>query len=136
MATYTTEAAVNKIIEYDTTLIPDITDFIAGAENIVAEVIDIDTLPTPASLELVSRYLAGHLIAITDQQVASEQVKSLQTSYQYRLSDGLGITRYGIMAMAFDTTGRLAAYNQRIISGGGRLQFFWAGEEVTTEEEA
>jgi hypothetical protein len=129
MAVRTTEAAVQKIIDYDRTLIPDLTDFIAGASLLVDEVVAIAPLPSSGLLELVERYLAAHLVAITDKQLAAEQVKSLQQTFQYKLTDGLGITHYGTMAMLFDVTKRLSAYNEEIKAGLGKAQLFWAGSD-------
>jgi len=127
MAVRTTPEAVDLIISYDTTLIPDLTPFIASASLLVDTIVDIPTAPSDAILEVVERYLCAHLIGITDPRLGSEQVKSLQASYQYKLKEGLGLTHWGQTAMLLDTTGRLARYNQQLIEGRGTVQFFWAG---------
>lgn len=124
----TTEDRVQLIIQYDTTVIPDIQPFIDDANIMVTAIVATDDTPSAASLELIERYLAAHLIAITDPRVDTEKVKSLQTKYQYLLDKGLGITHFGTTAMAMDFTGRLAAFNTRLTKGGGLKQFFWAGE--------
>jgi len=129
MTVTTTVAAVNKIIVYDTTVIPDVQPFIDSAIVIVSSIVAIDNTPTDAMLELVTRYVTAHLISITDTRIASEQVKSLQQSFQYKLSDGLGLSHFGATAMLLDTTGRLAAWNNRVVNGLLKPQFFWAGSD-------
>lgn len=129
MAVRTTEEAVKLIIEYDTNLIPDLTPFIASASLLVDTVVDIAPAPSDAILELVERYCCAHLIATTDPRIAAEQVKSLQATYQHRLTDGLGNTHFGTLAQLFDTTGRLARWNKQMVEGRGSKQLFWAGTD-------
>jgi len=125
----TTEERVQAIISYDFSLIPDIDQFIADASLIVDNVVAIDSRASDATLELVARYLTAHLIAISDPRVKREQVKTLAVEYAISLDKGFGITTFGTVAMTVDTTGRLAAFNNRLITGGGIKQFFWAGVE-------
>lgn len=127
-ATTTTEA-VQKIIQYDAVVIPDIAPFIETASTMVDAV--IGTAVSDPVLEKVTRYLTAHLIAITDvsTRIASEQVKTIQASYYNRLSDGLGITMWGTMAMQLDTSGKLAAHNQRVVKGIGKWSLMWGGKE-------
>lgn len=129
MAIRTTEDKVQAIISYDFSLIPDIDQFIADASLIVDNVVAIDSRASAATLELVERYVCAHLLAVTDPRVKREQVKSLAVEYAISLDKGFGITTYGTVAMTVDTTGRLAAFNNRLITGGGIKQFFWAGLE-------
>ena len=126
----TTIAAVQKIIEYDTDLIPDLQPFIDSAITLVTAVVAVDPAPSDAILELVARYLTAHLVRITDKDVLSEQVKSLQESYALKLGLGLATSHFGQMAMMFDTSGRLARWNARNVAGTGTVQFFWAGTQV------
>jgi len=127
MAVRTTEDAVSTIIQYDRLVIPDVDPFILAASLIVDNVIAIAPLPSTALLELVERYLAAHLIRVTDPQVQQEKVKSLMQTYATLLGKGFAITHWGSTAMSLDYTGRLAAFNNRLIDGYGKLQFFWAG---------
>lgn len=129
MTATTTIAAVQKIIDYDTTLIPDLQPFIDSAILLVTAVVDVAPAPSDALLELVTRYLCAHLVAITDPRLQSEQVKSLQQSFQYKLGMGLALSHHGSMAMMLDTTGRLSQYNKRLVDGTAKLQFFWAAPE-------
>lgn len=120
-------ADVQRIIEYDTTLIPDISQFIADAKTILDAV--VGTAITPTQYDVVHKYLSAHLIGITDPRLQSEQVKTLQASYQYRLSDGLGLTHWGSTAMLLDPSGKLAIWNNKVKKGLAGPQFFWAGED-------
>jgi energy-converting hydrogenase Eha subunit H len=121
-----TVAEVQRIIQYDTTAVPDVQPFIDDAVVLATAVIGSHL--TTERFDLVCRYLAAHLIGITDPRIQSEQVKSLQASYQNKLSDGLGITHFGSMAMLLDTSGKLANWNKAVISGkAGAFAFFHAG---------
>ena len=130
MPATTTIAAVQKIIEYDTVLIPDLQPFIDSAVILVTAVVDVAPAPSDEILEVVTRYLTGHLVRITDKDVLSEQVKSIQESYALKLGLGLATSHFGQMAMMFDVTGRLARWNQRNVEGTGTVQFFWAAPEI------
>lgn len=129
MPATTTVAAVEKIIQYDTATIPDIQPFITTAGAMVDAVIGDAVSAT--ILEIVTRYLTAHLMAITDvsTRIASEQVKTIQASYYNRLSDGLGITLWGTMAMQLDTSGKLSAHNQRVVKGLAKWSLVWGGKE-------
>lgn len=128
MPVRTSADRVSKIIDYDTELIPDIQPFINDASVMVDTLVATDASVSANVLELVERYLAAHFIAITDPRVATEQVGSLLTTYQYKLAQGLAITHYGSMAMFLDTSGRLSNWNNRVIEGIINPQIFWAGK--------
>ena len=131
MPATSTVAAVAKIIIYDSTVITDVESFITTAGLMVDSIIG-DRINSTQQ-EVVCRYLAAHLIAITDNstRIQSEQVKSLQNSYTSRLSDGLGITHWGTMAMQLDTSGKLANWNKAVISGkAGAFDLFHAGRNA------
>lgn len=127
MPATTTIAAVQKIIQYDTVLIPDVQPFIDSAIVLVDAI--IGTAANDTILELVTRYLAAHLMAVTDPRTATEQVKSIQVSYQHKLSQGLGITHFGATAMLLDTSGKLAAHNQKVLDGIAGFTFLWCGKD-------
>lgn len=130
----TTSAAVAKIIDYDTTLIPSLTPFIDDAADLVNEV--IGTSLSDTMKEKVERYLTAHFVAITDPRIKAEQVKTLRNEYQVKLSDGLGITHYGTMAMTMDTSGKLSAWNQNIINGSLQTpSITFLGTDLETLEE-
>jgi hypothetical protein len=120
-----TEDDVRRLVAFDAARIPDIQPFIDDAVLMLNNVIGnrLDT----ATFDLVTRYLAAHLVAVSDPRVNMEKVKSLQVRYDTKLDKGLGITHFGTTAMMLDSSGRLAAWNNQIINGGGLKQFFWAG---------
>jgi energy-converting hydrogenase Eha subunit H len=127
----TTLAAVNKIIQYDSTNIPDPQLMLDSASLMVTNV--IGTALDASTAELVERYLAAHLIAISDPRIQSEQVKTIQASYQVRLSDGLGITHFGTTAMMLDSSGKLAVWNNKVVKGMVKFDLFWAGKAGDTD---
>jgi energy-converting hydrogenase Eha subunit H len=127
----TTLAAVNKIIQYDSTNVPDPQLMIDSASLMVTNV--IGTALDASTAELVERYLAAHLIAISDPRIQSEQVKTIQASYQVRLSDGLGITHFGSTAMMLDSSGKLAVWNNKVVKGMVKFDLFWAGKAGDTD---
>jgi hypothetical protein len=120
------ETDVQRILDYDRDLIPDVQPFIDDAVVFLTAVIGAGIV-TDAVFDTVTNYMAAHLISISDPRVHTEQVKSLLVTYQQKLDKGLGITHFGTMAMMLDTSGKLAAWNQRVIEGKGNVQFFWAG---------
>lgn len=120
-----TISQVQQIIDYDTTFLSDIQPFIDSSKVLLDSI--VGAALTGSAYDYTHLHLCAHLIAIYDPRVQAEQVKSLQQTFQVRLSDGLGITHYGTMAMLFDSTGKLANWNKRVVSGAAKVQFFWAG---------
>jgi hypothetical protein len=125
----TTDDRVALLIQYDRTFITDLQPFIDDASLIIDNVVAIEPVPADNLLELVERYLAAHLVMVTSGQVSMEKVRSLQVQYGTLLDKGFAITHWGTTAMMLDTTGRLAAFNTRLMQGGIGKQFFWAGTE-------
>ena len=117
---------VDRISQYDTEFSPDVQPFIDDAVVFLTAVIGAGVLSDTA-FDLVTRCITAHFIAISDPRVVTEQVKSLLVSYQHKLDKGLGITHFGTLAMTLDTSGKLAAWNTRVVEGKGRVQMFWAG---------
>lgn len=123
-----TEDQVTRIILFDTARIPEVQPFIDDAVIMLTNI--IGTALDTATFDLVTRYMAAHLIAISDPRVNMEKVKSLQVRYDTKLDKGLGITHFGTMAMMLDSSGKLSQWNTQVVSGEGLKQFFWAGEAV------
>jgi len=123
-----TEDQVTRIILFDTARIPEVQPFIDDAVIMLTNI--IGTALDTATFDLVTRYMAAHLIAISDPRVNMEKVKSLQVRYDTKLDKGLGITHFGTMAMMLDSSGKLSQWNTQVVSGEGLKQFFWAGEPV------
>lgn len=123
-----TEDQVTRIILFDTARIPEVQPFIDDAVIMLTNI--IGTALDTATFDLVTRYMAAHLIAISDPRVNMEKVKSLQVRYDTKLDKGLGITHFGTMAMMLDSSGKLSQWNTQVVSGEGLKQFFWAGEII------
>jgi hypothetical protein len=123
-----TEDQVTRIILFDTARIPEVQPFIDDAVIMLTNI--IGTALDTATFDLVTRYMAAHLIAISDPRVNMEKVKSLQVRYDTKLDKGLGITHFGTMAMMLDSSGKLSQWNTQVVSGEGLKQFFWAGEAI------
>jgi hypothetical protein len=123
-----TEDQVTRIILFDAARIPEVQPFIDDAVIMLTNI--IGTALDTATFDLVTRYMAAHLIAISDPRVNMEKVKSLQVRYDTKLDKGLGITHFGTMAMMLDSSGKLSQWNTQVVSGEGLKQFFWAGETV------
>lgn len=123
-----TEDQVTRIILFDTARIPEVQPFIDDAVIMLTNI--IGTALDTATFDLVTRYMAAHLIAISDPRVNMEKVKSLQVRYDTKLDKGLGITHFGTMAMMLDSSRKLSQWNTQVVSGEGLKQFFWAGETV------
>ena len=123
----TTDERVALLIQYDRTFITDLQPFIDDASLIIDNVVAIAPIPATNMLELVERYLAAHLVMVTSGQVSMEKVRSIQVQYGTLRDKGFAITHWGTTAMMLDTTGRLAAFNTRLMQGGIGKQFFWAG---------
>jgi hypothetical protein len=120
------ETDVQRIVDYDQEFIPDVQPFIDDAVIFLTAVIGTGVV-TDAVFDMVTNYITAHFISISDPRIHTEQVKSLLVTYQQKLDKGLGITHFGTMAMMLDTSGKLAAWNQRTVEGKGAKQFFWAG---------
>jgi hypothetical protein len=120
-----TEDDVRRLLSFDASRIPDVQPFIDDAVIVLNNVIG-DALASDM-FDIVTRYFAAHLIAVSDPRANMEKVKSLQARYDSKLDKGLAITTFGTMAMMLDTSGKLAAWNTRVVTGGGLKQFFWAG---------
>lgn len=121
------EDDIIRVIQRDVSIIPDIQPFIDDA-GVVIETIVGSANMSARIFDLVVLYTACHLIAVTQGQISMEKVRSIQVQYATLLDKGFAITHWGTTAMMLDPTGRLAAFNARILAGGGVKQFFWAGE--------
>lgn len=84
--------------------------FIEDANLVVTEVLG----PTPLSdarKDLITKYLAAHYVTITSENGGLKRSKlgEADESYVVNVGDyGFGTTRFGLQAMALDSTGSLA----------------------------
>ncbi len=72
-------------------------------------------------LKLIEKYLAAHLVALTEERGGLTRYKNGDSSEEYQLVKGSGIaqTRYGQQAIMLDTTGTL----QNLSRAGGTAEF-------------
>ena len=128
MAVRTTPSAVQKIIEIDEGIIPNLTDldpFIEAASSIIDDVcVPLDY--TDTKLELIERWLSAHFYAIRDQRRLREAAGSVSETFQTRVDLYLNVTIYGQQAQMLDTKGGLRSLNKGNTS---KSFFFWAGTE-------
>jgi len=111
MAIRTSITAVKTVIEVPTNLLDaTITQHIADASLLVDEQLSSAGL-SDARLELVERYIAAHLITVLTERggFSSSEVDNSKDTYGIKAGMGLAMTRYGQMAIGFDTTGTLKA---------------------------
>lgn len=114
MTARVTAEEVGKIIEYDVTLIPDITPFITTA-NVMVNSVCTSSILTEEVLKQIELWLSAHFVAVKDQRVASEGVDTLSQSFQYKLGNGLKSTMYGQQACAIDFSGALSALAENTV---------------------
>ena len=113
----TTENAVRGIIDVSPD-VSDLTAFITPANELVTECcVDDDATLSDIRLELIERYLAAHFYTVYDPRYESEKAGSVSAKYQSKVDLGLSTSHYGQMAMTLDTTGGLAALNEKTKRG-------------------
>jgi hypothetical protein len=129
----TTAELVQGVIEVDSTAVASLTPFITIANRLVTSKCTSELL-TEDDLTDIETWLAAHFYAVRDMRNASEQVGPLMESKQYKLDLYLASTMYGQAAIAADTSGALAQYNQQLIKGRGtRASLTWLGTSCEDE---
>jgi hypothetical protein len=127
MSVRTTAEAVGGIIKVVGTV--SMTPFIEAANALVTEHCSEDDYDA-TRLELIERWLAAHFYAIYEPRRLSERAGPVSKQIESRVDLGFDVTRYGQMAMRFDTEGGLAALNEQIKSGGSlTVGVTWLGSE-------
>jgi len=133
MAYRTTEEAVAKIVEVDSTI--DVEPFIEVANELVTEVC-ADSSYTAARLELIERWLAAHFYSVRDMKIATEAAGSVSQTHQYAVGLNLNVTVYGQQVLILDTDGSFAALQAQAKSGTMRtVGITWLGKTTTDDEE-
>lgn len=116
----TTSASVEGILlaAYDGT--SSLTPFIDSATSIVDQVSSCATRRgvslTTAQLELIERWLAAHLYAMSDQIAESERNLNASVKYQGKTEMNLDSTKYGQTAKMMDHSGCLNALGNRKVA--------------------
>ena len=105
----TTATEVKQII--DTDLSDTIVDaYIAGATELVTEVIGSNTSLSDTLKEEIERWLSAHMIAATrERPLVSGEAGGAKAVYQGKAGMGLESTLYGQQVMVLDTSGSFAA---------------------------
>jgi hypothetical protein len=128
----TTAEAVGLIIELTPGIL--VTPFIEIASALVDDHLSTSTL-TSTRLEQIERLLAAHFYALRDRRVQSERAGPVsETKEAPVLGKGLEATTYGQQAMALDSSGALAAWQAKLMSGkSGMPQVFHLGSDPATD---
>ncbi len=114
----TTEELVRGVVEVDDAY--DLIPHIDNANYLVTAV----CLPaglSEAGMTRVETMLAAHFYCLMDPRINQEGADTAKAVYEGATSTsggtGLSFTRYGQQALRFDTTGALAAFEQRCKTG-------------------
>jgi len=125
----TTDEAVRGIIEFDEDI--DADPFILAASSMVDDHCT-DSDYSDAKLEIIERWLAAHFVAILVKQVTGERAAVVSQNFALPVSLKLDGTTYGQQAMLLDSDGNLAAHNERLKKGEGKvpdIDLDWLGTE-------
>lgn len=123
----TTDENIALIIDYESG--KDLSSFILIANELVTECCG-DEGYTETRLELIERYLAAHFYTNYDPRTSSEGAGAVSASYQGATNIGFDSSFYGQTAMRLDTSGGLAALNEKIKKGKKRtVSISWVGKE-------
>ena len=127
MAVRTTSAAVELIIEVDSSIALD--SFIEIANSMVTQHCSVDDYDA-ADLELIERWLSAHFYCMRDPRAESEKAEEVSQKVQSKVDLGLSTSHYGQTAMTLDWAGGLAALNERTKSGKTQaLGVSWLGTD-------
>ena len=121
----TNEDSVGEIIEVDVNI--DLTPFIDTANSLVEEIAS-SSGHDDARLELIERYLAAHFYTLRDPRPTSEKAGSVGVNYQSKVDLNLKTSHYGQTALVLDTSGLLAAINNRASRGKKTVSVHWLGQ--------
>ena len=107
----TTEAALRALFPATDKSEYAVTQYIADANVLVTEVLGASTL-SAERLEMIERYLAAHLYLLGTQEggIFEDEMgdSKVKTGSTFTLGQGLRLTRWGQMVLAWDTTGGFA----------------------------
>lgn len=101
----------------------DLTPFINVAQVLVDTVLGGTTL-APVVVRTIGIYLAAHFAFLKEGQIKSEKIGDSSTTYNIESGQGLSSTTYGQMALALDTTKKLAKANSTTSTlAAGTIEF-------------
>ncbi len=115
---YTDVDEVKRVVEVDESAYDDDTlqQFIDDASWLMQDVVlpAYTTAPSLAKLKPIHTYLSAHLYSVTDPREISGWVGTVRVFYEYKVDLHLNLTRFGQQAMLMDTSGALAAFNNKL----------------------
>lgn len=130
----TTSAAVQGVLgdDYDgsTSLTPFIDTATAMVDRVATCATSRDRTLTSAELELIERWLAGHLYAMSDQPYQSKTTGRASATFQGRTGMYLEATKYGQTAVNVDYSGCLASISKRRVARG-----VWLGKAPSEQSD-
>ena len=89
----------------------DVSLYLTSATNFLTAEFPVDDVDA-TTLDLITLYLAAHLVVLTSERGGQRREKMGEADESYRVpgdkDTGLAQTRFGQMALMFDTTGTLA----------------------------
>ena len=136
--TITNEATVALVIEHDTNVSANLTEFINTASALVDWVETCDAAKsdelTDAQLTDIETYIAAHLYAIRDQQYQQKKTGDASATFQGTTGMYLDGTQWGQTAMLLDISGCLAQRNEEMKTGGSKkFSSVWLGTPPSTQ---
>lgn len=113
--------------DYDNVNNPSLTPYIDAASSVVDDVIDCATEKnvtlSTAKRELIERWLAAHMYAMSDQTYAKKKTGDAYSEFHGKTGLYLEATKYGQTALILDPSGCL----REIGMGGKQATFCWLG---------
>lgn len=141
----TTDELVAGVVKVKASI--DLAPFIGAANGIVTDVCQAywDAQATGEErLVTIETWLAAHFYAVRDPQKTRAEADVIRATYETNKVDfDLRLTRYGQQAIAIDTSGLLAAYNNSlgkvdvtppgVVSTKPKPSFVWLGTDPDLE---
>jgi hypothetical protein len=122
----TSEALVRAFIKVDDLLVSNLDVYIETASILVTD----HCVPAgydDAKLELIERWLAAHLYAVTDPRLTSESFGDASAKYQSKVDLHLNLSHYGQQAQLLAP--ELAELNEEVGKGKPKVTFMWLGTQ-------
>jgi len=108
MAVRVTDVEVKEIMDTSIATMP----FIVAANLIIDNTLSAEIAAGDfgaETLKEIERWLAAHMVAARDPQIAREQTGDAAATYQGKFGDDLKSTSYGQRVLLLDHTGKLAS---------------------------
>lgn len=134
---YTDVDEIKGVVEVDEETYDDdkLEAFIEASSYLIQDIVKpaYDPPASSGKLKAIHTYLAAHLYSVSDPREISAWVGTVRVFYEYKVGLHLNLTRFGQQAQLMDTSGALAAFNNRLmkansgpLAGEGVSVTFWA----------